>query len=826
MQRYDFFFRQKVEEGELDAAFQAAEDAVNRSFTDLAVTGVVAGLDVVQQASPNLTVQVQGPGVTYDQVGQRIAIAATQNVDCSVDENALNTAVAAPGNSKWLSVFIEFDRVLTDPRLDGNASTVYYDRDESFTFRIAAGAESVTPSRPALRGDQILLADISLAYGQTTIVNANISTTRRQDAFIVAGSPRSVAARTLLAAITQLLGFYNNHVTGAADPHDAGALNYLGGGAWADGTTNPAATVEAQLDKIIADLSPTATSSSGARKIGMEQGPAWADASTTAAGTLQAFLAAVITALASTTASSSGARKLGIEALANWADGTTNTATTLFSMLSTNIVTRLAATTGGNSGAAKLGIDALGNWANGTTNPAGTLRAIVAKIVSDLASTAADSGAHKVGIDALGNWADATASVAAGVLRTGIAKIVSDLAGSTGTAKIGGAIVSGAKGNNLVQQLAAAQLSVQLAAILARLETDRLRQAARRALDMRVAVYASGTDVPVDYAYTDNGTFGGAFLVLGKITAATTQDLFYLSRKTTAPSNTWTAYALATPNNYDMKCAYADPTQGVVLVGGNKDSASGASLQSIATSSGVATVVTPTGMTTTTDTILDLIWTGTRWIAVGSGANIINTTNTFGASGWAAAAGKPAGSAAINALAYSPSLTRVVCVMNSAIWYSNDHGQNWTAAGGAGITGNFYAVAWDAVNGVFIAGGTRISTSADGITWAYAAIDATAMADATAITGVAVDETGTALMQASMTLGDSAMYFIVTQDGGATAFKRTAIDPGNLPLVGGTGVPGNIHSVRYVGGRFFATHAIVGKYLVSDGNHLGDGQTY
>lgn len=502
MQRFDFFFRQKVEEGELDAAFQAVEDAVNRGFTDLAVTGVVAGLDVVQQASPNLTVQVQGPGVAYDQVGQRMAIAATQNVDCSVDENAISTAVAVPGNTKWLSIFMEFDRTLTDPRLDGNASTVYYDRAESFVFHVAAGAESVTPTRPALRGDQILLADVLLAFGQTTIVNANISVTRRQDAFVIVDTPRSIVARTVIAAVTQLLGFYNDHVSGVIDQHAASALTYGGGGAWADGTTNPATTVEAQLDKVISDLSPTAGGSSGARKIGIETSSAWADATTIAATNLRAFVDAIITNLASTGANDgagrvgvkargnwadgttnpiatvyaalnkivsdlatqtnpSGAQKIGIEALANWADGNTNPAASVYGMINTNIILKLAATTASNSGAAKIGIDALANWANGTTNPAGTLRAVVAKLVTDLASVTGDSGAHKIGIDSLGNWADATASVAAGVLRTGIAKIVSDLAGSAGTAKVGGAAMTSAE-----VTIAAGTLLAQLTALV------------------------------------------------------------------------------------------------------------------------------------------------------------------------------------------------------------------------------------------------------------------------------------------------------------------------------------------------------------------------
>lgn len=50
----------------------------------------------------------------------------------------------------------------------------------------------------------------------------------------------------------------------AAATNTAASVSYAGGGAWKDGTTNPATTVEAQLDKVISDLAGTA----GAAKIG------------------------------------------------------------------------------------------------------------------------------------------------------------------------------------------------------------------------------------------------------------------------------------------------------------------------------------------------------------------------------------------------------------------------------------------------------------------------------------------------------------------------------------------------------------------------------
>lgn len=286
--RRDYYFKQKVTEAELDAGFDGLETADRNLVTDANLVGIFVGLAVAQQVSPNLTVQVSGPGAAYDQTGQRVAIPSTQNADLSVDDSSVSTAVTTPGNSRIISLFIRFKRALSDLRIDGNSATVYFVRSESFEFVVNAGAEAVSPVAPALRSDSLLLADITRAYGATTIVNGNISTTRRQFAI----KTSSIAVGTVLEAIAALT--------------TASVLNYAGGSNWADGTTNPAATVEAQFDKIITDL----TSVSGTRGAGKLTAPArgnWADATTNPGTTLDAALAKVITDLAS----AGGLNKLG-----------------------------------------------------------------------------------------------------------------------------------------------------------------------------------------------------------------------------------------------------------------------------------------------------------------------------------------------------------------------------------------------------------------------------------------------------------------------------------------------------------------------------------
>lgn len=286
--RRDYYFKQKVTEAELDAGFDGLETADRNLVTDANLIGIYQALAVSQQVSPNLTVQVSGPGAAYDQVGQRIAIPSTQNADLSVDDSSVSTAVTTPGNSRIVSLFIRFKRALSDLRIDGNSATVYFVRAESFEFVVNAGAEAVGPTPPALRSDAILLADVTRSYGVSTIVNGNISTTRRQFAI----KTGLIAVGTVLEAIAA--------VTAAT------SLNYGGGGAWADSTTNPAATVEAQLDKIISDL----TSTTGTRGAGKLTAPArgnWADSTTNPATTLDAAIAKIVTDLAS----AGGLNKIG-----------------------------------------------------------------------------------------------------------------------------------------------------------------------------------------------------------------------------------------------------------------------------------------------------------------------------------------------------------------------------------------------------------------------------------------------------------------------------------------------------------------------------------
>lgn len=294
MDRFDFFYQQLVAEADLDGAFDKVEAAIRFVAKDLALYGVASGLVVAEQDVPDLTVAVSA-GIGYDKDGKRLSVSSTQSVDVSQDYAASSTAVTVAGQARWISVYLLTDRELTDPRVDGNDDTVYYDRAESFKFKVIKGASEVTPTRPTLLTDGILLADVYRVYGDTTITNAQIFTNRRELQINSIGSPRSLSVGTVREALVALLGYYNNHVTGGADQHPATAVSYAGGGNWADGTTNPADTVEATLDSFITKLSSISAGVAGVARIGAD---AVAGATVSlVAGTLSSQISAIVGAL-------------------------------------------------------------------------------------------------------------------------------------------------------------------------------------------------------------------------------------------------------------------------------------------------------------------------------------------------------------------------------------------------------------------------------------------------------------------------------------------------------------------------------------------------
>jgi hypothetical protein len=315
--RRDYFLAQLVSEAELDAGFNGLELADWAQFADLAFKGIVSGAAVAQHSpTPDLTVDV-AIGVVYDKNGKRMSVPSLQVVNLGVDSNSVSTAVVNVGQSKIVSLFLRFKRTESDQRTDGNAATVFFVQDEGFEFFIEQGAESVTPSPVALRNDSILLADVTRTFGQTQIVTGNLGTTRRETMFKLVAGALTVTEGTPTASMQAILTHLNNHITSVANLHPATAIDYAGGAAWLDGTTNPAATAEVQFDKLINDLINQTASNSGAHKMGSGARTNWLGGRTNPAGTIFAAIDKIITDLAATTASDDGAERIGAQANGN-----------------------------------------------------------------------------------------------------------------------------------------------------------------------------------------------------------------------------------------------------------------------------------------------------------------------------------------------------------------------------------------------------------------------------------------------------------------------------------------------------------------------------
>ena len=322
MDRSDFYFLQLLTQGELEGEFDNAELADQNIVADLGLVGVVQSLTVTEHnPTADLTVDVSS-GTAHDPNGQRIRVPSLQVVDMSVDYLSQSTAVTGGGNTNILALFLFFDRVLSDPRIDGNSQTVYFQRDESFDFKIVQSGESVSPSPPTLESDKTLLADIALSFGTTQIIDAIISTFRREDAFKLSAGAISVETGTPEESDQAILTELNNHVTGVANIHPATSIDYAGGSAWHDGTTNPADDVETTLDNTFALLAGTATgaaSKGGADSIGAAALTAWRGGRTRPVGSIYDQMEAVGVDISAQSAGDDGAERVGAEA--HTADG-------------------------------------------------------------------------------------------------------------------------------------------------------------------------------------------------------------------------------------------------------------------------------------------------------------------------------------------------------------------------------------------------------------------------------------------------------------------------------------------------------------------------
>ena len=234
MDRRDWYFRQRVTEAELGEAQDKIEIAIDRIVQEIIGFGFLSGASVIQHApTADLTVDI-GTFLGYDQLGRRLNLpvaGAPQVLNMAVDEVGAPTAVSSGGNEKTLAVFVEFDRVLSDPRLDGNGSTVFWKVDETFKLNVVQSAEAPigTSVPPPLRTNQILITDAVIIFSQTQILNADIDQSRRED-FTFSGFLHGASHRELGADPVPNATPADGGIMSGVDKTKLDTVSWTGGG--------------------------------------------------------------------------------------------------------------------------------------------------------------------------------------------------------------------------------------------------------------------------------------------------------------------------------------------------------------------------------------------------------------------------------------------------------------------------------------------------------------------------------------------------------------------------------------------------------------------
>lgn len=366
--RSDWFFRQVVTEAELNNEFTNLETAERLQMADQEWTGIQSGLDVSESTPNDFTIDV-ALGVCYSRDGERINIPAKQDLDVSVDENS-STTLPGVGKSRVISVFAEFDRILSDQRTDGNSNTVFFSQAESFTLVVRQGGDATSPSLPGdaeafiasnaspIDPELILLGDIIRADTDTDITNSLVFTFRREFAFSMTAGAVTIQEGTVQDTISALLTELDNHINSSPPIHPATSIGFTPGAAWYFGIGSITATeVQGAIDQVVTDLA----AGTGAQKIGTVALPGpWADGSVGPGAGLNiiATTNSIITQLAEATdATDTGAKKVGFFAAGSWADATGLTSLNVREAID-EIVDTLGDSATGQDGAKHIGSDA------------------------------------------------------------------------------------------------------------------------------------------------------------------------------------------------------------------------------------------------------------------------------------------------------------------------------------------------------------------------------------------------------------------------------------------------------------------------------------
>jgi hypothetical protein len=166
------YYRQNVTWAEIEQWHDQLEAADRALASDHIYWGVVDGLEVTEDAPPSLSVIIN-EGVAYDALGQRI------DHHWGVGSTFVNLTAYVPavaGQERYVGIYLEFARIASDPRVDGDGAPLNYLEEEGWaTYKAIGTAGAPAQPKPAIVANKVLLAVVHLTNGMGTIVNADIS---------------------------------------------------------------------------------------------------------------------------------------------------------------------------------------------------------------------------------------------------------------------------------------------------------------------------------------------------------------------------------------------------------------------------------------------------------------------------------------------------------------------------------------------------------------------------------------------------------------------------------------------------------------------------
>lgn len=285
---------------------------------------------------------------------------------------------------------------------------------------------------------------------------------------------------------------------------------YAGGGAWADGTANPATNVEAQLDKIVSDLGGTGGGSAGSAKVSVANRNPWLDGTAnTGTASVQAALAKLVDDLVLQTTNASGGHKIGVDARPSWLGGRANTAASVADALD-KIIDDLGATVTGDDGAERIG-------AQGTTGSPDSLTSGSLRSQLDALLVLANARARKGSAESItGAWTYSSLLTANGATGDTSAALATTTAATTRKLLWEFALDATLKGRLYASVSGEIELTIN-----ARWNGTDYTRDSTSASSMRLTLYATG--LKLEYKAAATGTFStwGGMLDLNAPTAQT-----------------------------------------------------------------------------------------------------------------------------------------------------------------------------------------------------------------------------------------------------------------------------------------------------------------